>query len=231
VDALVPQHRGWAQLAGDQLRSRDRAADHSPQPELHGDVRPQSGVRRRVGRHGRRPALLRNARHGRQRRPPRSLGREGDEGSLEHSAAAVVPHRRAFDGGRHRIRRRPRPYFPRRGREHRKNALADSPRHIGAGFSCDVHRRRKTVRRRDHWPRRRQPPQCAAHDSSRYSLSGDWERDLRVCIALVVFAQPVKLHSILNRRRRVVIPSGARNPSFFFDRCYGTRRDSSLRSK
>ena len=136
--------------------------------------RPQSGVHRRLGRHDGRPPVLRNARHGRQRRQARRIRREDHEGSVERAAAAVVSHRRAVDRRRHRVRRRSQPRVPRSGREHRQDFVADSPRHFRARFSGNVQRRRQAIRRRHHRPGRRQPAQRATHDSARHPLPDHW---------------------------------------------------------
>ena len=111
------------------------AADHSAQPELHGDVRPQGGVQRWLGRNGGRSALLRDAGHQRQRRQAGGVRREDHEGKLVVPAARAVSDRRAFDRRGRRVCRRSRPHLPsrrcedrhrrcgRRGWEHRCRAF------------------------------------------------------------------------------------------------------------
>ena len=94
VGAVVPEHRRRPQLAGDELSRAGRRAHHPAQPVVHGDVGPQDRVHERVGRHRRRPPLLRDARHRRQRRQARGVRREDDERSVEPRAAGAVSDRR-----------------------------------------------------------------------------------------------------------------------------------------
>ena len=48
VGAVVPEHRRRTQLAGDELPPGHGPADHSAQPELHGDVGPQGRSSRKA---------------------------------------------------------------------------------------------------------------------------------------------------------------------------------------
>ncbi len=128
VDPVVPEHRGRAQLAGDELPPADQRADHPAQPVVHGDVRPEDRVPRRRRRHRRRPALLRDAGLERQRRQARRVRRRVDEGAVELPAARGVPHGGAVDGRRRRVCRRSRSPLPRVRREDRADSLGHAAR-------------------------------------------------------------------------------------------------------
>ena len=132
--AVVPEHRGRPQLAGDDLSPGHAGAGDSAQPVVHGDRAAQGGAGGRPGRHRGRAPLLRDARQRRQHRQARGLRRAHAEGAVERGAARAVPHRGALDRRRAGVHRRPRSLLPRLRREDRQGVVADAARHLGAGL-------------------------------------------------------------------------------------------------
>ena len=109
----LSQHRRRPQLAGHELPSGNGAAHHPAEPELHGDVRPQGGIQGEFGRRSGGPPLSRDAERPRQYRQAGGLRCAHPERELVDRAARAVSDRGALHGRRSRLRRRPRPLFPR----------------------------------------------------------------------------------------------------------------------
>ncbi len=159
---------------------RDGDADHPAQPVVHGDVGPQARIHQRLGRHGRRPALLRDAGQRGECRQAGGVRREDDEGSMEPRAARVLPHLGLDDRQRRRLRRRSRSRVPRLRRADGRDAVAGAARHLGAGLPGGVQRRRPRVHRGDDRPRRRQPAAGAENDQPRREAPAERQCDLRL---------------------------------------------------
>ena len=135
MGAGVPEHRRRAQLAGDDAPCADVAPDHSLEPKLHRDSRPASRARRGRRQLGRRPALLRDAGHGRQHRQARGLRHANAGGAVVARAARAVPDGRALDARRRRVRRRSRSQVQGRRRRDGRGAVGEAAHDLGARVS------------------------------------------------------------------------------------------------
>src|SRR6266850_6358104 len=148
----VAQAKPWMQAS--RGTSGDEHARHSAHASLHGNERPRGGADRRLWRHHGGSPLLRDARQQRQYGQARRLRRAHDAAEMELRSAPRMAHRRADDRRRHHLRRRSRPHLPRFRYRNRQGAVEDAARHLGAGLSGLLQRRRQAVYRRPVRPRR-----------------------------------------------------------------------------
>jgi hypothetical protein len=86
-------------------------------------------------------------------------------------------------GRRRRFRRRSRSLVQGGGRAHRQDPVADEAVYLGAGLPHHVCRRRETVRRGDHGPRRRQPAARAIDAGAGDQSADHGSGAVRVCVA------------------------------------------------
>ena len=135
--AVVPEHRGRPQLAGDELHQPTRHADHSAEPVVHGDARrARSSQTNGSGGTGARSPLLRDARHATATSassPPSTSKTMKEVWSHEQRAPFLTacyrrPAASAFVGDLDRT-------FRAFDVQDRRDAVADAPRHVGAGLS------------------------------------------------------------------------------------------------
>ena len=140
---------------------------------------------RRRRRLGRRPRVQALAEQQGADGQARGLRREDDAGGVEVRAARAVPDGGVVYGRRPRVHRRSRSLRARAGRKDRPGAVADAPRHVGAGISGELQRRRPAVHRGDGGARRRQPAQRAGGDRARHQDSAERTGAVRLRAASV----------------------------------------------
>ncbi len=150
------------------------------EPKLHRDSRPASRARRGRRQLGRRPALLRDAGHGRQHRQARGVRHANAGGAVVARAARAVPDGRALDARRRRFRRRSRSQVQGRRRRDGRGAVGEAADDLGARVPDHVQRRRTAIRRRHDRRRRRQPARRAVADRAGDPPSRERQRAVRV---------------------------------------------------
>ena len=136
VDRVVSEHRGRAQLAGDELSPGRRAAGRfrcrSRAWKLPAG---RSSCKAGFRRYRRRAALLRDAGQRRQHRQAGRLRRQHAAAGVDPRPAGAVPDRRAVHRRRARVHRRSGALLPRAGRADRRRALGDAAQYRGAGLT------------------------------------------------------------------------------------------------